>query len=142
MEIVPFEDKDRAQKFALDFSYFAHYFSEGRDYSELSDPLGEITQTEQFLRTGFGAGLHLNLFKYVSAHANVNAQYDTEHVLTSEPIGQDIDNPGDDGFGLVNLEDAAERNPFYNPSIDAPGRRFSVADSFRLVGTLHLKIMF
>jgi hypothetical protein len=142
MEIVPYEDKEKQQKFALDFSYRAYYHSEGRDYSELSDPLFEITQTEQYLRTGAGLGLHFTLFEYVSFHAGLNMLYDTEHIVTGEAIGTDLDDPGDDGFGLVDLDDERERSEFFNPYYDTPGRRFSVADSFRLQGNLHLKLTF
>lgn len=77
---------------------------------------------------------------YIGAHARLVAHFQrnvglqltaswlayTNHVLTSENTGEDLD-----GDGSVSMEfDSAERNPNYNPTMDAPGRRF-IFEGFR-----------
>lgn len=77
---------------------------------------------------------------YVGAHARILAQFHrnigmqltaswmayTNHILTSENTGVDHD-----GDGSVDMNfNSPERNPNYNPTMDAPGRRF-LMEGFR-----------
>lgn len=128
VEIVPFEDKGRAQRFAIDVSAYATYFSEGRDYSVASDVLGEQTYSDQWIETGVNAGIFFRAFEYFFFDVSGNIGVDSDHLITIEDFGTDGSDPG----SQINLENSGERNPYYNPAIDTVGRRLRVEQSLRL----------
>ncbi|MFZ9887526.1 MAG: hypothetical protein ACO3JL_08490 [Myxococcota bacterium] len=143
MEIVPHENLALSQRFAVQLSGLVQYHSEGRDYSEISDLLGELTYTDNFMRAGVNAGLYFQPMEFGYFQLTGSAHYDSPHLLTTEKIGTDNDAPGTAGAGVVNLDvrDAngqplgtadIERNPYFNPAMDTPGRRFKVDESLRL----------
>jgi hypothetical protein len=134
VEIIPYEDIKKHQRFAIDLSANATYFSEGRDYSIVSDVLKEQTYTDQWVRTGLNAGIYFRAFEYFFFDLTGSIAYDTPHVLTIEDFGKDL--PDDDN-DKVNLEVVAERNPFYNPVIDTVGRRVGLEQSLHLGVLIH-----
>ncbi|HEY4220001.1 MAG TPA: hypothetical protein VGO62_01635 [Myxococcota bacterium] len=136
-EIVPYEDKKLQQKFAIDINAFATYFSQGQDYSEVSDVLEEQTYTDQFVRAGVNAGIFFKAFQYFFFDVNGTAAYDTSHLLTIQPFGQDKD-----GDTKINLQLPNERNPFYNPALDTVGRRVRIEQSVILGVLVHAGITF
>jgi hypothetical protein len=155
MEIVPYENADLDQKFAVDLSFGARYFSPGRDYSEMSDALGELTLTDEFFRTSLAGKLYFRAWKFIYLDLTGEMLYDTPHYLTTEQIGCDGGCPdaglipriinGLDGTlvrdGQVSLDRAdGERNPYFNPVYDTVGRRFRVEESirFRILGHVAL----
>lgn len=138
LEIVPFEDKKLDQRFALELSGSARYFSEGRDYSEVSDLFREMTYTDQFVRVGANAGINFRAFKLFFIDIQGQFAYDTEHFLTIEDFGNDLDDANDE----VDLTNPAERNPFYNPAIDTVGRRLRVEQSIQLGILAHIGVTF
>lgn len=156
MEIIPYEHTELEQKLALDFSFLARYFSQGRDYSEVSDAFGELTYTDEFLRTGAQAAIFFKVFRFVSLDLTGTALYDTSHYLTTEQLGCDggCPDPGLIGFivnqfesktidGQVNPDiDAGERNAFFNPVLDTPGRRLRVEESIYLRIMAHIALTF
>lgn len=138
LEIVAMEDTRINRKLAIQTNTHIHYHSEGRDYSELSDALGEITYTGQFVRVGGNFGLSFRASEYVRFDLAGSATYDTEHFLTAESIGKDRDNSGD-----VDLDvDRGERNPYFNPIVDTPGRRLKAEENIRLQATAQLSLLF
>lgn len=152
MEIVPYENQKLSQKFAIQLSGLAQYFSEGRDYSELSDALGELNYTDNFMRTGLNLGLLFKAFEFGYVNVVGSALYDSPHFATAEDIGNDEDPPGDPGHGVVNLEvekngstlpqGEIERNVYFNPAYDTPGRRFKIDESLRLQVMAHVALTF
>lgn len=152
MEIVPYENEKLSQKFAIQLSGLAQYFSEGRDYNELSDLLGELNYSDNFMRTGLNVGLYFKPFEFGFINVVGSALYDTPHLVTTERIGSDLDPPGTPGHGKVNLDlerdgralqpQEIERNVYYNPAIDTPGRRFKIDESLRLQAMVHLALTF
>ncbi len=153
MEIVPYENEKLSQKFAIQLSGLAQYFAEGRDYTELSDALGELNYSDNFMRTGLNLGLYFKAFEYGYINVVGSAMYDSPHFVTSEKIGDDEDATGAPGDGVVNLEVTdrdgdplpqaeIERNVYFNPAIDTPGRRFKVDDSLRLQVMAHIALTF
>lgn len=129
VEVVPYEDSKRDQKFAIELQGMARYYSEGRDYSELSDLFREQTYTDQFVRVGGEVGVAYSAFHVVSLDVRGILNYDTEHFATIEDFGKD----GADANDEVDLDNPAERNPYYNPVIDTVGRRLRIEQSL-LVG--------
>lgn len=128
VEIVPYEDKKLDQKFAVNLQGSAHYFSEGRDYSEVSDLFREQTYTEQYVRIGAQAGLGFKAFGIFFFDLTGQFAYDTEHFLSIEDFGKDLD----DANNEIDLDNPAERNPYYNPAIDTVGRRLRIEQSIQL----------
>ncbi len=137
-EIIPYEDQKMQQKFAIDVNAFATYFSEGRDYSEVSDVLREQTYTDQWVRTGLNLGIFFKAFEYFQFDINGDVGYDSPHLLTIEDFGTD----GPDANSEINLDNPKERNPFYNPAIDTVGRRVRVEQSVHLGVLVHAAITF
>ncbi len=129
LEVIPYEDRKRDQKLAIELQGMARYFSEGRDYSEISDLFREQTYTDQFVRVGGELGLAYSAFHIVTLDVRGILNYDTEHFLTVEDFGKD----GADANEEVDLNDPTERNPYYNPAIDTVGRRLRIEQSL-LVG--------
>jgi|GEM_PF-965680 len=143
LRIVPWELPAIGSWVAVDMHARAHYFSKGRDYSELSDALRELTYTDEFMRTSFNAGLHYQVFRYMRVSLVGSFVYDTQHFLSSESVGCDGGCrppdvfPWDHNTGplsdKVELEESAnERNQFFNPIYDTPGRRFIAENSYQL----------
>jgi hypothetical protein len=132
MEIIPYEDKKLDQRFAIDISAHATYFSEGRDYSVVSDVLKEQTYTDQWLETGINAGLFFRAFQYFFFALDGSVAYDTDHLMTIEDFGEDKN-----GNNKVDLDDYKERNPFYNPAIDTVDRRIAIEQSLHLGVLVH-----
>ncbi len=129
VEIVPYEDLKLKQRIALDLQTSATYFSEGRDYSEVSDLFLEQTYTDQYVRIGALGGLKYTAFDIFFIDLSGQFAYDTEHFLTIEDFGKDLD---DDDNDRIDLEKPTERNPFYNPALDTIGRRLRIEQSIHL----------
>jgi hypothetical protein len=135
---VPYEDPKLQQKFAIEVQGMARYYSEGRDYSEVSDLFREMTYTDQFVRVGGEAGVSFSAFHIVSLDVRGILNYDTEHFLTIEDFGKDLDDANDE----IDLDNPAERNPYYNPALDTVGRRLRIEDSVLLGFQARLGITF
>ena len=138
LEIVPYEDKKLDQKFAIELNGSARYYSEGRDYSEVSDLFREQTYTDQFVRVGAEAGVRFKAFKLFFLNIAGQFAYDTEHLLTVEDFGKDLDDANDE----IDLDKPAERNPYYNPVLDTVGRRLRVEQSYQLGVLAHVGVTF
>jgi len=138
VEVVPYEDKKLKQKFALELQAGATYFSEGRDYSEISDLFKEMTYTDQFIRLGGRAGLKFKTFDIFFFNLQGVLNYDTEHFLTIEDFGRDLDDANDE----IDLDNPAERNVYYNPAIDTVGRRLRIEQSLHLGFLVHVGLTF
>lgn len=117
VEIIPLEDLKNQRKVAIDLGFLGNYFSEGRNYSVLTDPLTELTYTEQHFRVGGLLGLNIQAAEFLSLTGGVSLVYDTEHFLTFEEVGKDKDG---DGEVLGNGTD--ELNPYFcgNAPTDDP----------------------
>jgi hypothetical protein len=138
IEIIPYEDKEQDQRFAIDVSADARYFSAGRDYSFIADVFREQTNTDQWVRTGVNAGMFFRAFQYFFFDAKGSLAYDSEHLLTVENFGTDsVDNNAQ-----IDLANIVERNPYYNPALDTVGRRLLVEQSLHLGVLIHAGITF
>lgn len=120
-EIVPWDVPDKRQRVSLDFRFGGAYVGPGRQYSELSDALRQLTATENYAQVYTGFHFLLQAVEYVRFTAGVTLAHDTPHMLTTESVGNDRD-----GNGRVDLDNAAEVNPLHVDAFDRPGRRFRV----------------
>ena len=108
LEIVPKENIKNQQKFAYDLGFVGEYFSEGRNTSLLTDPLGELTYTGQFFDISGLLSVEWRPNANLRLILGGSLGYRTEHFLTNENIGRD----GDDD-GIVDDLEADEFNPYF-----------------------------
>lgn len=94
LEVIPIEDLKNSRKVALDFGVNSIFFSEGRNYSLLTDPLRRLTYEEQHFHIGGVFGVYVQAAEFVQLHAGLNLGYTTEHFLTFEEAGNDVDGDG------------------------------------------------
>lgn len=108
------------------------YFSRHRGPSEMSDVLNKWTMVDDYLQLMGRIGLVLAV-PFVTFRALMEAGHETPHLLTGETraLARDVTSPKQN-----------EVNPFYNPVLDAPGRRVKVSESVVVNGNLTLAITF
>jgi hypothetical protein len=107
-EVVPYEDLRQNRKIAVDLGIQATMVGEGRNYTVLTDPLGELTFVEPYVNVTGVFGLYLQVADYLRVEASFRVGYDTEHFITNEDVG--IDNDGDNQV-LTGTDD--ELNPYF-----------------------------
>lgn len=125
-EITAFEREDRHQRFAFDFRFFVNYFSEGRYYNEMSDLFGKLLYTGDYGQAGGQFGIVAQAAEFVILRAYTSFAYNSEHFLTNENIGKDLN-----GNGVVDVSTAPQEiNPNYDFRVDRVGRRFRIEQQF------------
>lgn len=127
-EFNAYDDIDARQKFAFDLRMVATYFTEGRWNNELSDAMGKMLYTTDYAEIGGGPGIVWHLSEYFRIDGGATYVYVTDHFLTAETVGKDIN-----GNGSVDVtSDPGELNPTYDFRVDTVGRRFRLSDASRL----------
>ncbi|WNG47037.1 hypothetical protein F0U60_25090 [Archangium minus] len=117
-------DQPRRQ-FKLDLRAITNYVSEGRYYNELSGALRKLLYTGDYMQVGGQVALTARLSDVVSVRGSGMLLYNTDHVLTDEKIGKDID-----ASGTVDItENPAELNPNFDYRTDFVSRRFYASES-------------
>ncbi len=121
-----YEDRLQRSRLALDLRATATYFSQGRYYNELSDLLGKLLYTEEYLQYGGALGLTARLGTVFTVQLRSTLVYNTPHFLTNEAIGKDLDNDG-----TVDITaNPREINPSFDFRSDLVSRRFRATDIF------------
>jgi len=118
------------RKFKLDLRAMSNYVSEGRYYNELSGPLRKLLATGDYIQIGGQFALTAQLSDFLSVRGSGMYLYNTDHVLTDEKIGRDVD-----GNGSVDITtNPSELNPNFDYRTDFVSRRFLATESkdFRL----------
>lgn len=118
------------RKIKLDVRALTQYVSEGRYYNELSGALRKMLYTADYLQFGGQFGLTLQLSDVLSVRGSGMMLYNTDHALTDEKIGKDLD-----GNGSVDISsNPSELNPNFDYRTDFVSRRFYATESkdFRL----------
>ena len=133
-EFLVYDQPNR--KFALDLRGIGNYVSEGRYYNQLSGALRKLLYTGDYLQMGGQVALTARLSDMLSVRGSGTYLYNTDHALTDEKIGKDLD-----GNGSVDLTDnPAEINPNFDFRTDFVSRRFHASESrdirIELSGTL------
>ena len=102
------------------------YVSESRSYNELSDLTGKLLYTSDYGQVGGQLGFIGQAADFVALKANVSLLYNTEHSLSNETIGKDLD-----GNGTIDITASPnEINPNYDYRLDRAGRRFRMQEQF------------
>jgi hypothetical protein len=110
---------------ALDVRAIGNYVSEGRYYNELSGVMRKLLQTGDYAQLGGRFGLTARLSDSLTVRGMAMLLQNTDHVLTDEKIGKDMD-----GNGTVDLTDnPREINPNFDFRTDYVSRRFHATES-------------
>lgn len=127
-EFYAYDEPQKHQALTFDLRGTGIFVSEGRYYNEMSDQLGKLLFTEQYLRVGGTFGINARAAEYVQLKLAVAYFHDTDHFLTAENVGQDRN-----GNGRVDLpatptdkDTLGELNPNYDFRADSVGRRFRI----------------
>jgi len=118
------------RKFKMDLRAISNYVSEGRYYNELSGALRKLLATGDYIQIGGQFALTAQLSDILSVRGSGMYLYNTDHVLTDEKIGKDLD-----GNGSVDITaNPTELNPNFDYRTDFVSRRFHATESkdFRL----------
>jgi len=124
-EVNLIEDASQQTKFAFDVRGLANYVSEGRYYNEMSDLFGKLLFSDEYLQMGGQFGLVAHVASVLQFKANGAVLYNTDHFVTNESIGRDLN--GDGTIELTGLP--AEVNPNFDWRVDMVSRRFRVSES-------------
>lgn len=129
-EFTAFTDKTKGQRFALDLRTIGTYVSEGRYYNELSAALRKLLATQDYFQVGGQVGATASAGEAFTLRASGTFLYNTDHTLTNEEIGKDLNNNG-----VVDVTERPEElNPNFDFRTDLVSRRFRATESttFRL----------
>ncbi|MFP2904629.1 hypothetical protein ACLESD_06140 [Pyxidicoccus sp. 3LFB2] len=131
VELVPFDKPQKHQKFALDLRTIGNYVGRGRYYNELSQALGKLLTSEDYFQVGGMLGVNASAAESFTIRASGTFLYNTDHTLTAEEIGRDVD-----GSGRVDVEPAepngpapGDVNPTFDWRYDLVSRRFRAVES-------------
>lgn len=116
-------------------------------------PCGELNRVDEFVQMVGTLAVHLQFAEFALLRTGLSFQHDTDHFLTNERVGSDLDPPGlsaaqnqcdgDVCYGRVNARNSFydrendtcpagrtcdERSKYYDPRYDAPGRRFRIEE--------------
>ena len=94
MEAVPYEDVSHHRKIAVDLGLRTMFVTDGRNYSLLTDPLGELTFEQQHFKVGGLLGIYAQLAEFLRVRLAFGVSFVSEHYLTFETVGKDVDGDG------------------------------------------------
>ncbi len=124
-EFTAFNDKPKGQQFALDVRLIGNYVGRGRYYNELSAALGKLLATQDYFQVGGTVGVNASAGEVFKLRASGTFLYNTDHTLTDESIGQDLNENG----GVDVVEGSPELNPNFDFRTDLVSRRFRATES-------------
>ncbi|MBX5483496.1 MAG: hypothetical protein IRZ16_16870 [Myxococcaceae bacterium] len=132
-EFNAYENRTEHQKIAFDLNVLANYRSEGRYHNELTDVTKKLMYTSDSLEVGGTFAIHAWAAEFVGVNVGGTITYTTEHNLSDEQIGKDLD-----GNSTVDLGNIDEINPNFDYRMDMVSRRFRAAEQFNfmLVGNV------
>ncbi len=124
-ELIPYEYQGGKSKIAFDFRVFMNWNSEGRTFNEMSDLLGKLLMSSDYATVGGQIGFFGYATEFASLKLLVSFAHNTEHFLTNEGIGKDLN-----GDGVIQITDAPQEvNPNLDWRVDRVGRRFRIAET-------------
>lgn len=125
-ELNAYDEPAHHQKVAIDLRGIATYVSEGRYYNEMSDLFGKLMYTQEYAQLGGQFGLYAHAADFVSLQLVASLLYNTEHTLTYESIGKDLN-----GNGVVDVTSLpVEVNPNFDYRTDMVSRQFRATQDF------------
>lgn len=136
MEVVPYEKLSAGHRVAFDFAFRGQFFSEGRNYSIITAPLGELTFTEQYFDVGGEVGLVVEIASYIRFQVAFGLSYLSEYFLTHENAGEDRTGDGQ----VTGPPDLL--NPYYDATLDQVGFRLKSEEQILMRLTTGLLVTF
>ncbi|HEY8208533.1 MAG TPA: hypothetical protein VIG99_13675 [Myxococcaceae bacterium] len=119
-EFIVFDQPAKHQKFTLDARAHARYVSPGRYYNELSGLTQKLMYSGDYLQVGGSIALLAGVANYLTLRARGVLSYETDHVLSNEPLGRDL-NSND----VIDYQtNPAEVNPNFDYRYDLVARQF------------------
>ncbi len=123
-EFLVYDMPEKTQRIALDVRGVTDYVGKGRYYNELSGVLRKMLYTGDYLKFGGQLAINALASDYVSVKASATLLYHTDHYLTDEARGVDLNDDQvvdiiPDGSG-----NAPEVNPNFDFRFDETSRRF------------------
>jgi hypothetical protein len=134
-EFLAFNDRTKNQQFALDVRAIGNYVGRGRYYNELSSVMGKLLATQDYFQVGGLLGVTATAGGAFKLRASGTFLYNTDHTLTDEVIGKDLD--GNGGVDVDNPDKQLEVNPNFDFRTDLVSRRFRATEG----KTLRLDVM-
>jgi len=129
VELYAYDEPSKNQSLVVDLRGTGQFVSQGRYYNEMSDQLGKLLETEQYFHMGGTLGINARAAQYVELRLAASYFHDTDHFLTNENVGNDLN-----GNGRVDLpatpstpDNTGELNPNYDFRWDGVGRRFRIS---------------
>jgi hypothetical protein len=124
-EFTPYEKPELRQRVTVDVRATADYVGTGRYYNEVSGLFRRLMKTGEYLQIGGQLGVVASATDYISFKANAGMVYRTNHGLSQETLGQDLN-----GDGKVDASvGSPELNPNFDFRSDLVGRRFRIAEN-------------
>lgn len=124
-EFTPYNKPDLHQRVTVDVRALADYVSGGRYYNELSGLTQRLMKTGEYAQLGGQLGVVASATDYISFKANAGLVYRTEHGLSQETLGQDLN-----GDGAIDASPGSpELNPNFDFRTDLAGRRFRISEN-------------
>ncbi|HEY7725380.1 MAG TPA: hypothetical protein VH880_08600 [Anaeromyxobacteraceae bacterium] len=122
VELAPYEDQGRGQRFAIDFRAGADFTTRGRWYNELTPATGKLLANSPYLTLAGQVALRLRTSRWLSLGLEGLFEKDLAHFITGDSMGR-VDNE-------VVTPNSAQQNPNFDWRWDLPGRRFRITDTF------------
>jgi hypothetical protein len=123
-EFLAFDDKTKKQQLALDVRALGNYVGRGRYYNELSSVMGKLLATQDYFQVGGLLGVTASAGNAFKLRASGTFLYNTDHTLTDEVIGKDLD----DNNGVDIETNPSEINPNFDFRTDLVSRRFRATE--------------
>ncbi|WP_141332919.1 hypothetical protein [Myxococcus sp. AB025B] len=125
VELVPFDRPQKHQKFTLDLRAIGNYVGAGRYHNELSAALRKLLTSEEYFQVGGMLGVTASASETFKIRAGGTFLYNTDHTLTNEELGKDLDGNGEIDASLG----SSELNPTFDWRYDLVSRRFRAIGS-------------
>jgi hypothetical protein len=124
-EVIALENKAN-QRIVLDFRGIASYYTAGRYYNEASALFQKLMSSDGYLEVGGSVALIAQPVSWVTFRLRGSYSYQTDHGISTEPLGKDID-----GDGRISYQGspAPEVNPTFDYRADLVGRRLRIIDN-------------
>lgn len=135
-ELVAAEDVRGDQRFSIEARGDLRWHSGGRDYTQVSDALGKLTYSDEFVTTAATLGLYGRAARWLHLRVYGMVAVDSAHNLTHE----DLANANGAFISGGTGQPAPNQNPLYDFRLDPVGRRLRAEPSttWGIAGTLSL----
>lgn len=97
-----------------------------------------LTDYEAFATFGAYLGFYLQAANYVQFRGKVGLDHEQAHFITAARTGKDSNDEND----TVKFDDPGERNPYFNPVLDAVGNRFRVEETTIFTWSITMALQF